>query len=636
MVTAPNQHLKRTQNRLSVDYLRVIMVVLGAMVIFSIGFSFTIYQQNQEKHQKTNEKAASEARTIIQEILHEVAHVMKYVGNEIKNDDPNDIAKIANRLSAVKSVNNFVDSLLRIDWIEKSNKMVASNVCGVFAVPKEVKNRRYLEEAPKKPWSLVLCEPALGTTSGVWIIPFGMGIASDKGEYLGTLTLGININAITRKIRQALNVFNADFIVLDAEKKVIFQSFNEKEFESLPIGEKLFQHFQCLEPNDEVSPGVLELRKHFFYTCQKIPEAGYYIFTGFDKQYVQNVYFISFFPLIMQLGVFSFLSLVILLIFWKRHIYPIVHLSELTNQLSYGNTELDIPAQYLPQELSLLAQSLHRLLHYVKESKNKLFQLKEFTSDQLNLEKAIKRLVDADKIREKFFKLFNSKLEKTSDEILASAYILMDDWHNHLDISLSMEQQLSFLNKIHQGIGALITLSTNELQLVEVEVELCVKECIAIQYPKAFTGSISIHLKIEKPIPSLYLDELIFKQILMGLLSRAIRYTPNNGKIEIEVYGASVNNNRVLNLFINDSGFGLAENDIDRLENKFATASAFSDPTAMELDRIQDLVQLHCAALTIEPKWNKGTATTLCIPYGLEKRVHDLGASATLSHALAQ
>lgn len=599
------------------SYFRVLSIVLGPMIIFSIGFSFSIYERGQEKHQKTLKKAASEVRMIFQEVLNEVTHVMKYVGNEIKNDDPKDIAKIAKHLSIVKGVNNFVDTLLGVDWVDKSNKMVASKVQGVFPVPKEVTNRQYLIDSLKNPWSLVLCEPAWGITSGLWVIPCGMGVASDKGEFLGTLTLGINIHAITAKIRQALSVFNADFIVLDAEKRTIFQSLNEKKFEALDINEKLFLHFDCLESEVKPTPGVLKLGNFFFYNCQKIPEANYYIFTAFDKQYVQNDFFTSLFPLVVQLVGFISLCLAILLIFWKRRICPITHLSELTNQISIGNTEVNIPNQYHPRELSLLAQSLQRFIQYIKESKNKLFQLNQFSCNQLELEQTIKKFINADKEKAKLLKLLNSNLSITLDKILASTCILIDNFHSRLDISLSTKHQLSFLNNIHQGIGALKTHSTNELQLVAVDVEQSIKECIAIHYPKAYAEDIAIISKIEKPIPSPYVDELKFKQILMGLLSRAIQSTPNHGKIEIEAYDATINNNKLFYLFIKDSGLGFPENNIDRFPS---TSAKYSDLTSIELTCIQELIQLHSGTLTIETEWNSGTTTSVCIPYGLEEQ----------------
>jgi len=100
----------------------------------------------------------------------------------------------------------------------------------------------------------------------------------------------------------------------------------------------------------------------------------------------------------------------------------------------------------------------------------------------------------------------------------------------------------------------------------------------------------------------------------MGLLNRAIEYTPMEGKVEIKAQIEVVENQKLLKITIEDNGFGLSEKDIQGLIEKFSKSSSF-DPTRLSLPEIENLIKMHQGSISIENNWKQGTSVKILFPY---------------------
>lgn len=104
------------------------------------------------------------------------------------------------------------------------------------------------------------------------------------------------------------------------------------------------------------------------------------------------------------------------------------------------------------------------------------------------------------------------------------------------------------------------------------------------------------------------------KMMLSNLLANAIKYTPNNGLINLEINES----HGMLNIFVCDNGFGISEADQLRLFNEFERGT---DPrlggiqgSGLGLSVVKNLAKKASGAIRVESTLNKGSRFILSLP----------------------
>ncbi len=116
---------------------------------------------------------------------------------------------------------------------------------------------------------------------------------------------------------------------------------------------------------------------------------------------------------------------------------------------------------------------------------------------------------------------------------------------------------------------------------------------------------------IYKP-EKLIVDDKLFRIILMNLLSNAIKYSPNGGKVELEVSESK----NLISFNISDQGIGIPEKDLKHLFEPFHRADNVGNirGTGLGLSIVKKYVELHKGKLKVSSKTGKGTKFTILIP----------------------
>jgi CheY-like chemotaxis protein len=112
--------------------------------------------------------------------------------------------------------------------------------------------------------------------------------------------------------------------------------------------------------------------------------------------------------------------------------------------------------------------------------------------------------------------------------------------------------------------------------------------------------------KIEKNVPeTIILDKQKLTQIIINLLSNAINYTPNGGKIEIIVS----NHNYVLSISVIDNGIGISEQNKCKLFNSFIQIhnSCMTGGTGLGLAISKRLVELLKGEINVKSSAGEGS-----------------------------
>lgn len=114
--------------------------------------------------------------------------------------------------------------------------------------------------------------------------------------------------------------------------------------------------------------------------------------------------------------------------------------------------------------------------------------------------------------------------------------------------------------------------------------------------------------------PEIEADPRMVKQILLNLMTNAIKFTPEGGAVSCEV----TSNSAGLIVKISDTGIGIAQEDIDRLAKPFeqidSQHSRKHEGTGLGLALSKSFVELHGGNFRIESVLGQGTSVIFTLP----------------------
>lgn len=119
-------------------------------------------------------------------------------------------------------------------------------------------------------------------------------------------------------------------------------------------------------------------------------------------------------------------------------------------------------------------------------------------------------------------------------------------------------------------------------------------------------------------------DALRLNQILINILSNALKFTPAGGSIRLEVHQISQTNNNVrFRFIIRDTGIGMSQEFIKRLYTPFEQAASTTSKyggTGLGMAITKNLVSLLGGAIFVKSEEGKGTEFTVELPFGLNEQ----------------
>lgn len=125
-----------------------------------------------------------------------------------------------------------------------------------------------------------------------------------------------------------------------------------------------------------------------------------------------------------------------------------------------------------------------------------------------------------------------------------------------------------------------------------------------------------LELRIEAPdLPDIDADYRGLKQVVLNLISNAVKFTPEGGNIVIAISHANPGRLRVA---VSDTGIGIAAEDLTRLARPFEQVegqhSKTTQGTGLGLALTKSLIELHGGAMTIESQPGLGTTVVFDMP----------------------
>ncbi|HYM32620.1 MAG TPA: PAS-domain containing protein [Candidatus Cybelea sp.] len=115
-------------------------------------------------------------------------------------------------------------------------------------------------------------------------------------------------------------------------------------------------------------------------------------------------------------------------------------------------------------------------------------------------------------------------------------------------------------------------------------------------------------------LPKMRIDRRAVRQVLLNLLSNAIKFTPKGGSVTVD---GNLAPERLL-ISVEDTGIGIAENDLTRLAKPFEQVDNVmtrrQEGSGLGLAISKALIELHGGTLIIDSALGRGTKVTVTLP----------------------
>jgi len=428
----------------------------------------------------------------------------------------------------------------------------------------------------------------------------------DRGEFIGVLKVIYSIDeiiSIMDNVKKSLaeqqqQQQQVDFSLLNKEDKILYSTHNftilqDAAEELSPILESggyiLAQH-----EGEEKLLAMARSRGYLTYPGQNwiliIEYPKNEIFAPVDS--IKNT-------MISLVLIVAFIILLSGFLISKKITNPIIQLSDLAKQIQNKNfkARVDIKSR---DELEELGDTFNRTIEVLD-----------------NLEKEKNQV---DKAKTEFLSITSHELRSPMTPMKAQLQMILGDYFG----KLSKEQRESLnivlnnterLDKIIVDFLEISRIEAARLKFNFIKADLSKTIHSVLEEMKGFMPEkkIKIETRVEK-LPTIEVDPDRVSQVLRNLVNNAIKFTPENGKIEIT---AKVHSGMIL-FSVKDNGVGISEKDQRKLFEPFYQADNMyqhkSGGTGLGLAISKGIIESQNGKIWLNSEPGKGTIFYFTVP----------------------
>ena len=228
-----------------------------------------------------------------------------------------------------------------------------------------------------------------------------------------------------------------------------------------------------------------------------------------------------------------------------------------------------------------------------------------------------KKIAQTNKVKSEFFANTSHQLRSPLNSIIGYADLLSSEFSGNLN-----EKQKTYVNDIKiAGINLLemvneildmTKLESGSMQLYKTNFSIKnnITEVLNILYPLYKEKNITVTLNADRPI-EISADYQKLQQVFFNIISNAIKFTPENGLIEI----SAENNGKYIKISIKDNGIGISEENQKKIFKKFVQINPSSTAsTGLGLTIAKEIIKLHSGKISLKSSPGKGSEFMISIP----------------------
>jgi len=252
----------------------------------------------------------------------------------------------------------------------------------------------------------------------------------------------------------------------------------------------------------------------------------------------------------------------------------------------------------------------------------------EKQKSELALIKSEQKLRELNVTKDKFFSIIAHDIKNPFNAIMGFSHLLKEDYH-----SFSDDERLQFIGNISKASEDVYNLLENLLKWSwtqsgkigfnpqKIDIKYICSESVDVLSLQANNK----HIKIENSISDsvyVFADENMMKTVFRNLISNAIKFTHENGKVSIfyaicEKQKTEINSTFV-EIHIKDNGIGISEEDLNkifRIEEKITSRGTNNETgTGLGLILCKEFVEKNGGKIKVESELGKGSTFIFTIP----------------------
>lgn len=292
---------------------------------------------------------------------------------------------------------------------------------------------------------------------------------------------------------------------------------------------------------------------------------------------------------ITTIGIFMTLITIIIAILISNNISkPIEVVSNMANSMGDGGYGNKIEYQSNISEIDTLIKSINDLAYKLEEQEHLRKRLTTDISHELRTP----------------LTSVQTHLEAMIDGI----------WEPNIERLNSVNEEVIRLTNLVNQLKNLAKFDSDKskLNLGEVNIDSLIKNIVYNNQISALEKNINIVFKLESI--NAYLDKDKVSQVIVNLLSNAIRYTNNGGNIYISAYKENEN----IKIHFKDNGIGIPKENLNYIFERFyrvdESRSKNTGGIGVGLTIVKSIVDLHNGKIEVNSKVNEGSEFIVTLP----------------------
>jgi len=170
---------------------------------------------------------------------------------------------------------------------------------------------------------------------------------------------------------------------------------------------------------------------------------------------------------------------------------------------------------------------------------------------------------------------------------------------------LSLINDILDLSKIEAG--------RMELELTDFDLPQAIDNALTLVRERAGRRGIALHQSVEERLGEMRGDERKVKQVLLNLLSNALKFTPEGGRVAVLARVVD----GMAEISVTDTGVGIAPEEQEAVFEEFrqvGTSAAKQEGTGLGLTLCRKFIELHGGRIWVQSQVGVGSTFTFTLP----------------------
>lgn len=592
------------------DFALLSGVIVFIAILTSIWVTFETYTDQSRKLSAEMEQEALRIERGMTSEINRASYLLEAIGRQILQRGNSDVTVIAQMLRSFDTANDYYSVFL---WVDEDLHAVTSSRQGILENPVDISDRDYIIRSQVEPFKIHVGQPIQGRVSNTLVIPMAMGLTDYTGRYMGSVTLSLDLQSMSRIVQEHVRNQDVGFALLNPNLNPLASDTKAEKLLAAPAVVQALENLNLDEvPNEGIltQPALFERNRVFSY--YRIPESQpYVILTAYASEWSALNRLIM--PRLMQLLLVAAFLVSLLWLVRFRVIYPVQTLSEASSDIARGKTEITVPSGG-PLEITHLSRQMQNIVDYISERK----RIEEELIAKVLALKTAKDIAEvSDQAKMEILRSLRLEIFPAMEQVLSAASLLQDQPYGPIkgkEYQTSIQQLdggSSHLAEVIHEVFEFPRLMQMEPLMTRkpVDVGAILHKCVTLLDATLAREEVSVTIKVQNDLPKMSINELHLIHVIIHLLTVSVRSIPAGGDLTIEAALEESGKHAEFSILFKDNGTGLDTQHIAQLWRANEPHLRGSNPVSVDDEKVstanaitltKKIITLHNGRMTMQ------------------------------------